>query len=227
MNKKTLTMLFLIICVSLTTPIFANDVHTTETLFNNPNVEEISYEEFIESIAESYNVSIEEAIEMDKKDNADNFVKHNIINLKSNIMMSNSLDCKSKGTSKYYTATKRVTYPDNNNYTVEMRTKFKIYQSGSFAEISELITMPKGYVLKGSHNYKFITEDSYIDKKNDSDYPTLYVEFGICGYFEETIQNGVDIGLGIPGFYLSLSKSGYNYYNSGPIDVDQTLDYTR
>jgi len=213
--KKYITSTFLLLLL-LGTMVISFADHTTE---QNITTIDITYDQYIKSLAESLNVSVEDAVKIDIKQNElyerelqkrhpELFGNMKLIN--NNLM---SYSGTTSGSYTYKTISKTQTYYRNGNFSASVNANLKIYTNGSFGEIVQVMGSVYSNRVSGLYSYQWIQLNSWHDPSGGS-YPTTAVTINATGYFTVQVQSGVQI----PGF----SISGTDTWQSDNMSINYT-----
>ncbi|MFA9397447.1 MAG: hypothetical protein ACERKV_04170 [Clostridiaceae bacterium] len=162
----------------------------------------ISKDEYVSKLANEKNISIWEANEMQSRTTL----------LSLNYLMTS-------GTIYYYDYAKTFTYTGNSNFKADLEATLKIWSSGSFRSIENVLTIGSRRT-SGIYNNDWIETAKFSDPQpNSSSFPVASVTLGANGYFQIKSTYNYSITGGIPGFSASSSVGGEYIFKSSTMNM--------
>lgn len=225
MKKIISLLLVLAVVFSFQISVFA-DMEKGEVIIEK----EISYDEYIQSLAKKMNISIEEAKIYDEKQNEKyeaqlklRFPKM-LEESNDDILLARNLSSRAPyaGTYSYVTVSKSQTYPKNRNFSASVAAEFKIYSYNSFREIVSLQGNVYSYRGNGMYSHTWEQVNSWEEAAGGT-YPTTSVTISATGLFNVVIDTSVGVNFDLPGFVdVSVGGGGSNTYVSDPMSIRYT-----
>lgn len=223
--KKTLLILLMLIMVLTTSFTAYADTGNEQNIIET----EITYEQYIEALAQKHNITIDEAIERDNKENEkyEAKLKKRFPELFSNssdeqnTLLRASATTASTGTYSYVDISHTQVYDENPNYSASVEASFKIYNYGSFREIVNIMGSVGSRRISGLYNYTWEGTNHWDDPAGGQ-YPTTSVVISAKGYFQVQVDSSVSVGFSLPGFDLGGSVGGTDTYLSETMSIYYT-----
>lgn len=164
----------------------------------------ITQEEYLSRLAAEKNISLKEAY-----------------NMEATSLRVQSLFAPSS-TTYYYDYVKTFSYSKNTTFKADLQATIKIYNSGSFRQIDDVITVSSRR-RSGIYDYEWIETDAYSDPdRGSSEFPVISVTLGAKGYFEVRTSFSLDLSVDLPGFSAGGSSGGEFIYQSDTLSMRST-----
>ncbi|QIB28017.1 hypothetical protein [Caloranaerobacter azorensis] len=219
MKKFFSLLLILIMLITMSGFSFAEPNKNNEETV----VKKLTYNEYIEKLANSLGVSVNEAIKIDQKENEkyEKELKRRFPKLFNKVGINIYGVTRDDGHYTYYTITKTKWY--NSDFAAYVGATFKIYVNGSFREFVSI----KGKVFserkEGVGNYDWNPLNSWDDPKGGK-YPTTSVTIGATGTFRTEIKRSQTVGIDFAGFSLQQTIGDTLIYISKPMTITYTYN---
>ncbi len=215
MKKKISLLLMLCLLISSFSGVYAADKKVldysipksfTDEKGQKITIEDQTYEEYIKDLAKQKNVSIEEAVILDKSDTKETLYNNGV-----------SLD--SVGTIIYRTVKVDGSLEENDNFSARLITKLKIYAEYSYRQIENVIYQDIQMISGGGYNTTLVSEVCSSDPKADSsEFPVSEIYLTGAAQFQIALVSSTGGGISIPGFSLDHSGTDTYYYLSDTLD---------
>lgn len=174
----------------------------------------ISKDEYVSTLAKEKNISIQEAYEMEKRD-SERILASKMEKRDSKSLLESASTLALQSSIIYYYYTKNVTYSGNQSYSATLQATLKLYNSGSFRDIEDVLAVSSRRNT-GLYTYTWNQTSAYSDPgMGSSDFPTTSVSLFADGYFEIVTSVNLEAsGEVVPGFSLGGSIGGNYIYDS-------------
>lgn len=197
-------------------------VYASPNTNDNNNLEEVTeieltYEEYIEKKADSLGVTIDEAKLIDDKENKK--YEKDLKKRYPDLFIGKDEASIESGYYTYKRISKTSWY--NNYFAAAVYADLKIYNNGSFREITELMGIVYSERIAGWKIYTWEQSNSWSDP-NNSGMPTTSITISATGIFTVEVSKGIEIGLQLAGFSLAGSGGIYDIYQSDPFQIMYT-----
>ena len=224
--KKILSLL-LVLTMTMTMSAFAfadgNDL--TEEVIEKT----ITYDEYIQSLANDLGVSIEEAKKIDKEE-TEKYKKElrkrhpelfeEVVNAQE-VVSAEAIVSTLSDDIIYKTISKSKKY--NSSFSAFVAANLKIYSSGSFREIIQILGKTYSQRESGWGDYEWNQLNAW-DDPDGGEYSTLSVTIGATGTFKTEIDISVSVGSELEGFNIGVSGGTTSTYISEPMQIIYTYN---
>ncbi|GEM_PF-5228176 len=211
MKKVCFLMIFCLILSSFSW-VFASNISSNDnkivTFVNESGqrvtIRDKTYKEYIKDLAENKNISIEEAIMLDKI--TGNKTLLNGIVQYTEIEVEDSLE-------------------DNDDFSAVLITQLKVRSDHSWAQIEAVMYQDIQKRSGGGYSTQIISEAYATDpSKDSSEFPVSEIYMSGTCQFQITVGSSIGMGLDVPGFSFEYSAGGNYYYYSDPLYLESYYD---
>lgn len=213
-----------------------NDDTEYESIHDLPTISE---EEYVRRLAEQENITVEEANIKNEKHSEEyisglvdriknpntsedytrlkeaDFFQRSILNENTSKQFIKER-VETRGGYVYYDLKGTQAYSKNKNYLASVNATLKVYLSGSFGEISQVLGNVWSRREPGSSTSDWKGTNHWYDPTK---LPSVDITIGCSGYFEVKHNVSTGGGLSIPGFSYPSTVSGKQIYQSDTMNI--------
>lgn len=161
----------------------------------------ISRDEYISILAKEKNISIQQAYEIETRSS-------------KSYLGTSALLSTTASPYYYYNYSKVFTYSKNSHFKAELVATLKVYSSGSFRQINDVMAISSRRYA-GLYDYTWSQLTAWSDPQpGSSKFPTTSITLGASGYFEVSTSYSIDLSTDLPGFSVGGSSGGQHIYQS-------------